>query len=58
MSAIVDDKDFDMAELRILQGDGDDIDGAGLAAAFESIFDDDMAAEASKATFMRHKKTA
>ena len=60
LRGIVDEKDFDIEELRMLGigGEGEDMDGTGFAAAFESIFDDDIAAEESKASEMRHHKTA
>lgn len=56
LQGMVDENDFDMDELRML---GVHIEGtANTSAAFERIFDDDLAAEESKAMVMRHQKTA
>ena len=49
---MVDENDFDIDELRMLGDENQD------PAAFESIFDDDLAAEETKAMQMRQHKTA
>ena len=53
LQGMVDENDFDIDELRMLGEDGNQD-----PAAFERIFDDDLAAEESKAMQMRHQKTA
>lgn len=62
LQGMVDANDFDMEELRLLGvniDDADDADAGGdTARAFERIFDDDVAAEESKAAMIRHQKTA
>ena len=57
---MVDENDFDMDELRMLgvHIEGADGEDGAAQAAFERIFDDDIAAEDQKAMLMRHQKTA
>ena len=59
LQGMVDENDFDLDELRMLgvNIEGEDTGGAA-AAAFERIFDDDIAAEEHKAAMIRHQKTA
>ena len=60
LQGMVDENDFDMEELRMLgvhmDGEGEEV--GATSAAFERIFDDDLAAEESKAALVRHQKTA
>ena len=60
LQGMIDDKDFDMEELRMLgvNIEDEEIENGATSAAFERIFDDDLAAEESKAALMRHNKTA
>ena len=59
---MVDENDFDLDELRLLgmniEGGEDETDERAQSAAFERIFDDDIAAEETKAALIRHQKTA
>ena len=62
LQGMVDENDFDLDELRLLgmniEGGEDEEDERAQSAAFERIFDDDIAAEETKAALLRHQKTA